>query len=267
MTRRVRRLSALILAVAAGCGGDESPRDTETPPDSTAAPAPGPDTPTGPDTAADTTAVDSTFAAIRAAACDTIDNSFDCARAIEARRLPGADRVWRAGDTLVLRLRGGDTLRLVDRASGDPAVREYHSFQERWADRGMFLIQKQYYEGSEYLLVDDGTGSVTRLPNWPIRAPDGDRFAVLSLDLVAGYGPNTLQVWTFDRGTPTREWETEPSQWGPREGHWASADTLRFTQHGYCDQLGGEGRGMCDRPAALFNEGGTWHLSEGDHGR
>ena len=264
MTHSAPRLPVLLLAVAAACGGDRGAPENGPPSDTSTTQAPAPVRPGDPGSDAASASADSTFAALRAAVCDTIDNSLDCARAVEARRLPATDRALRRGGALVLRLEAGDSLRLADRADGDPSAREYHSFQGHWEDRSYFLVQKQYYEGAEYLLVQDSTGAVTRLPSWPLLAPDGARFAVLSLDLVAGYGPNTLQIWSFDGGSPAREWETEPSQWGPREGRWTSPDTLRFTQYGYCDQLGGEGRGMCGRPAALHREGGSWHLRVGD---
>jgi hypothetical protein len=267
MRHRARWTLLALLALAAACGGDADRTEgdapgSETPADSTPAAAPDPGAPTDPGTPSSSD--DSSFASIRAAVCDTLDNSFDCARAVEARQLPASERVARRGDTLLIALGGGDTLRLADRDTGRPASREYHSFQARWPDHGLVLVQKQYYEGSEFLLIAEGTGDVTRLPDWPILSPDGDRFAVLSLDLVAGYGPNTLQLWAFEDGEPKREWETEPSQWGPRDGRWLSPDTLRFVQHGFCDQLGREGRGMCDRPAELFREGDTWHLRVGD---
>ena len=264
MTHRARRLPALLLALAAGCGGDDGPQGSTPPPRSASNPGPAADTGAGPEASADPTSGDSNLAALRAAVCDTIDSSLDCARAIEAHRLPDAAGVARSGDTLMLRLRTGDTVRLADRSSGEHPVRTYHSYQDHWAEPGLYVIRKQYYEGSEFLLVDDSTGTKTRLPAWPVRAPSGGRFAVFSLDLVAGYGPNTLQIWTIEDGTPTLTWESEPSQWGPVAGSWASGDTLRFTQYGYCDQLGREGRDMCERRAVLHHEGGTWHLAVGD---
>lgn len=204
------------------------------------------------------------YARLRATVCDTMTNSFDCARAIEGRQLEDAEDAWRHGDTLRLALATGDTARFVDQPGGQ-ARSEYYSYQDAWPDAGLILLQKQYYEGSEYLLVDDSTGSRTRLPDWPLRSPDGRHFAVLSLDLVAGYGPNTLQVWAMgeEGGEPERVWETEPSQWGPRSGSWQDRETLGFIQHGYCGELGGEGRRMCDRPATLTRRGGSWHLDTG----
>lgn len=191
--------------------------------------------------------------------CDTLTNSFDCARAIEGRRLPGEGRAARRGDTLGLVLAGGDTLRLVDEV-GEHSDVVYYSYQGYWPGRGLFVVQRQYYEGADHLLIDDSTGERTVLPDRPLRAPGGARFAVLALDLAAGYGPNTLQVWGFEDGVPTLEWETRPEQWGPANGRWVTPDTLRLTQHGYCDQLGGTGRGMCERPAWVYRSGGEWHF-------
>ena len=200
--------------------------------------------------------------------CDTINNSFRCARAVESRQLPRSERAMRRGDTLFLALESGDTMRLEDEGSerrADQVV--YYSYQDHWPDPGFFVVHRQYYEGSEFVLVQDSTGRRTGVPDRPLRSPNGHRFAVLSLDLVAGYGPNVLQIWELDEGQPERAWETEPSQWGPRSGRWADSTTLRFVQHGYCDELGGSGRRMCDREAVLRRTGDEWHLeAEADGG-
>jgi hypothetical protein len=258
-------LFALVLGTIAGCAdaGSESGDVTGgSSAEDTAASAAGPAADPTEDSGASARSDDPDPDALRAAVCDTVRSSFDCARAIEARQLDGAEPVRRHGDTLRLVLAGGDTVRFVDRPGHDAQV-VYHSYQGRWTDAGLLLVQRQFYEGSEFLLVDDSTGARTRIPDWPVRSPDGRHFAVLSLDLVAGYGPNTLQVWSLEDGAPRRVWETEPSQWGPREGRWQDPETLGFVQHGYCGEIGGEGRRMCDRPATLTRSGGSWHLETG----
>lgn len=198
------------------------------------------------------------YSELRAAVCQDITNSFECARAIEARQLPDAD-AERRGDTLTLALARGDTLRLVD-VRGDASEVIHYSYQMRWLDRGLVLLQVQYYEGSEYLLVDTPTGERTRLPHWPLLAPDRQSFAVLSFDLEAGYGPNTLQIWELRSGTPSLEWSVEPEEWGPADGRWENASTLRFVQRGYCGDPGGLGREFCDRPARVTLDEGGWTL-------
>lgn len=200
---------------------------------------------------------------LRSSVCDTLTNSFQCARAIEARQLPGVNSVERRGDTLALALEDGDTLRLVDR-EGDPSDVIHYSYQDHWPDVGLVLVQVQYYEGSEYLLVDASSGASTTLPHWPLRSPDGRRFAVLSLDLAAGYGPNTLQIWDLVDGDPVRLWETEPEDWGPAEGEWEDPTTLRFTRRGFCEDPAGPGREVCDTPALLRQSGGSWRLETGE---
>jgi hypothetical protein len=245
----------LVLMTGAACDGEAGRRDVAT--DS----VPADSTPS-----ADSAAVEPAFADRSVlAVCDTLTNSFDCARSIEDRLLPDTDRAARHGDTLALVLAAGDTLRLVDE-SGDHSDVVYYSYQGHWPPAGQFLVQRQYYEGAEHVMVDDSTGDQTVIPDRPLLSPDSRRFAVLSLDLVAGYGPNTLQLWRLEDGVPTMEWETSPSQWGPTDGAWESDTALHFTQHGYCSELGGKGRDMCDRAARLYRSGGTWHLETGSAG-
>jgi hypothetical protein len=228
-------LLSLLVVVAAACGG-------------TPEAGPGASTPAPPD-----------FPALHDEVCDTLRNSFRCARAIEARQLPADDGVDRKGDTLLLALAAGDTVRLVDRR-GDASEVMHYSYQTRWPGAGLMVIQLQYYEGSEYVLVDETTGERTTLPHWPLRAPGGERFAVLSFGLEAGYGPNTLQIWDLSDDGPELQWSVEPEDWGPAEGHWEDDFTLRFVQRQYCDDPTGPGRHMCDRPARVTLEGGLWRV-------
>lgn len=257
----------LVLASLAGCQESGAAGDADAAYDTAAAPAePDDGARDNAATAPDTLASDRDYAQLRAEICDTLRNSFECARAIERQQVAAFPRAMRQGDTLRL-VMGSDTVRFVDEG-GDPGQVVRYSYQDHWPDTGHSLLQAQYYEGSDYLLVDASTGSRTSLPHWPLRSPDGHRFAVLSMDLVAGYGPNTLQIWVFDDGSegePVLEWETEPSDWGPAEGSWVDGRTLRFTQRGFCDRLGLAGQGMCDRPARVMRNGGSWTVTiEGD---
>lgn len=202
------------------------------------------------------------YADLHAAVCEDLTNSFECARAIEARQLPDSD-AERSGDTLTLALEGGDSVQLVD-VRGDASDVVHYSYQMRWAELGLVLVQVQYWEGSEYLLVDRATGERTRLPHWPLLGPEGRRFAVLSFDLEAGYGPNTLQIWDLGSGTPALEWSVEPEDWGPAEGRWENPTTLWVLRRGYCEAGPGPGRDFCDRPARVVLDEAGWALEADD---
>lgn len=206
-----------------------------------------------------------------AVVCDTIDNSFRCARAIEAAQLPRTPRASRRGDTLLLALASwapgtagsaGDTVRLVDRPGEGGGV-VYFSFQDHWVDRGWFVVQEQHYEGSEYLLIHHATGEWTRLPARPLLAPGGDRFAVLSFDLAAGYAPNTIQVWRLDEGEPTLEWQVDPDAWGPTDGRWVDEDTLIFSRRCGPDPSTGV---ECDSRATLRRSQDSWVIAPAEAG-
>ncbi|HSH46028.1 MAG TPA: hypothetical protein VK966_09240, partial [Longimicrobiales bacterium] len=186
--------------------------------------------------------------------CDTIRNSFRCARAVEEAALPETPLAERRGDTLLLRL-DGDSVRLVDEPGEGDAV--HFSFQAHWPEHGYYLVQQQYYEGSAYLLVDDNTGDRTPVPARPLLAPGGDLFAVLSYDLEAGYNPNTLQVWRFTEEGPGLEYETQPDTWGPTNGRWTGPGTLEFTRA--CPPGAQEGT-ECGGRATVTSSGEDWIL-------
>lgn len=245
MTPRSATLALFPLLALLACG-DPRPRTSDG--DEAAAPsgtigaaAPAPDT--------DPSAV-----------CDTIDNSFRCARAIEAVQLPRADGVVRRGDTLRLALAAGDTMRLVDRpVEGGDAV--YFSYQYRWPEAGWLVVQEQHYEGSEFLLIHDETGDRVRVPARPLLAPGGERFAVLSFDLEAGYAPNTLQIWRLDDDRATLEWSIQPDAWGPVAGRWMGPETLMFTRR--CAPAAEEGAPDCEAVATLRRGETAWTFDPG----
>jgi hypothetical protein len=80
---------------------------------------------------------------------------------------------------------------------------------------GYHLVERTYYEGRDYLLINSSTGHRTALPDMPVISPGGRRILVASMDYEAGYQPNLLQVWRVTRDSLVREWELETGEYGP----------------------------------------------------
>jgi hypothetical protein len=62
------------------------------------------------------------------------------------------------------------------------------------SSRHLFLVEKNFYEGSVYLLVDDRAGEVTEISAEPHFGPDEERFLVIDDDYAYGSGWE-LQIW------------------------------------------------------------------------
>lgn len=69
------------------------------------------------------------------------------------------------------------------------------------------VVSIQYYEGGEYELINYKNGYTVETNGIPIWSPSSKRFAVVYLDLLSHYIPNTLQIWRVKNGQFIKEWE------------------------------------------------------------
>lgn len=133
-------------------------------------------------------------------------------------------RVVRNGATLLLRVRDTAvalTDQLGDSVPADEQVR--YSFVAVRPELGLYEVAVLAWERSATLLVDLVTGHRTVTWAAPVPSPDGQRLAVASLDLEAGFNPNGLQVWRRGRDSLELEWEVELTGWGPGPARWLDA--------------------------------------------
>jgi hypothetical protein len=189
--------------------------------------------------------------------CRDIRNSYECAQAVEAQQLArSGGLVGRSGDTLVFTLRDGSTARVTNPAVDSEADAVHYTYWTYLQPVSAFVVHVQYYEGSEFLLVHDVSGIQEYLPGEPILSPARDRFAAASVDLVAGYARNLLQIWRVDEDSFEREWQIEGHDWGPAAVEWVDDETLNVTILRVCanDPAG------CTEHAVLRRDDRSWTL-------
>lgn len=171
------------------------------------------------------------------ARCYQAEKRAACFRGVEAERLRGArGRVVRDGRVLrITPARGEPAVLEDDSTEGDEyEVFRYRAFLPR---AGHHLVEITFYEGTAFLMVSDRTGSRTYLPEAPLFSPDGTRFASFSMDLVAFYNANKLQVWKVSPEKPELEWELDvdrelgPNPWGPSDPRWIDGRTIEFVKN------------------------------------
>jgi hypothetical protein len=166
------------------------------------------------------------------AACWNRPETEACVTATEGRLLASAGgRVRRAADRLLFEGTGGGSLALQDdRSEGDRTV--LHRYAGWLPEIGQHLVQTSFYEGGGWLLVDGASTSQTHVIGPPVAAPDRTRFVATSVDLVAGYGPNGIQVWSMAQGFPRLEWGVDGGDaWGASDAVWTGPRTVEFTRH------------------------------------
>lgn len=162
---------------------------------------------------------------------DTADTDACVARTEEGLLAASGGQARREGPRLVFRGSGGGSLALEDDATeGDRFVR--HRYLGPLPGIGQHLVRMDFYEGGGWLLVGAATADRTYVSGPPVVAPDRGRFVTASVDLVAGYDPNGIQVWSLARGGPRLEWGLDGGDaWGASDPVWIDARTVEFTRH------------------------------------
>lgn len=143
-----------------------------------------------------------------------------CAQAIERQALPAARDVVRSPGLLTIRT-PGRTVRLED--EGEATESSYptlvHGYLGRVGPAGHHLVLRIHREHGNHLLIHALSGQSARLPTYPVVSPDGRQFVVASEDLMAGFRPNVVEVWSASASGFRRDALFKPD-WGPGEAKW-----------------------------------------------
>lgn len=164
-----------------------------------------------------------------ASACDAQTHA--CALRVEeaqAERYPG--RVRREGGELVLRIGDARGLGFADSPPGtEPSAWRRFTFHDYLPGPGLYVLRVHYVNGSDFLLVEDRSGTQHRAEGPPVVSPDGARFATVG-PAPAGSG-SVLTVWRTQPGAVEPEWRAAPAPgeepWTLRAPVWLDAGTLR----------------------------------------
>jgi len=136
----------------------------------------------------------------------------------------------READQLVLTLFSGAEMRLQDVRAGSYETDRVYSFHGYLEPIGSFLIHVLLWEGDGYLLIDTQSGAQHWLDAPPLLSPNGQRFLTASMDVMAGYNPNRVQIYRVVTGSIELEWSLEPGDWGPAEAAWLDNQTIRVVR-------------------------------------
>jgi hypothetical protein len=94
----------------------------------------------------------------------------------------------------------------------------------------LYLIQANYYEGGEYILVNKKNGEVYNMWSLPIISPDHQK--IISFGNSLGYEimPNGIQYFEIINGTPKIKWEYNTQKWKPEDLRWITNNVLILKQ-------------------------------------
>ncbi len=90
-----------------------------------------------------------------------------------------------------------------------------------------WLYEVFYYEGAGMFLLNKDNGEKINVWGVPTFSPDKSHFVTNSIDVVAGYQPNGIQLFEVNAGKATLVWKFEVSEeWGPENVRWIDNETI-----------------------------------------
>jgi len=142
---------------------------------------------------------------------DCAANALCAARAAEPPLILAAkDLAERKGDDLLLKPSGAPPITFTDHKAacdnGDADHCDGFAFMGAFAKPRAMVVQQFFYEGSNFIFVDEASGKRIRLAAMPVFSPDGQRFLVAPYDLENDIGPNNLEIWRRDGDGAVLEW-------------------------------------------------------------
>jgi hypothetical protein len=164
--------------------------------------------------------------------CKGIQNTYDCAQTIERHKL--TELYSSANKNLVsrqlkLNLKNKQT-KLIEE---NPEKGPFYNFREYFKEIGYLVFHIQKFEGDAYSMISESSAKEFILPGVPILSPNAKKLIATSYDLIAGYDPNSIQVWRISATDMTREMtlDPEPVNWGPSDASWIDDQTIYFTKN------------------------------------
>lgn len=115
-------------------------------------------------------------------------------------------------------------------------------------------------EGHKILFVNMQTGSITEFWRMPVPSPSGKKLCAASLDLVAGFDENGLQVYRVVKGSLAREFEMKLEGWGPSDARWTDEDSIEMIKNTKLKECNPD----CYKQSKikLIFKGGNWGFKE-----
>jgi hypothetical protein len=154
--------------------------------------------------------------------------------------------VWR-GDTLLVPVRSGDSLRFADEHD------EYAPVTNRLLDplpSGHYVVMSQFEDGTRVSVIDPNTGALIELSAPPLPSPSGRLLVAADPDALYD---DFFTVWRLDSTGWQREYAAPNDfrvAWAPRSVRWIDDSTLALTQE-FFDST---------RASVLFRRDGRWML-------
>jgi hypothetical protein len=88
------------------------------------------------------------------------------------------------------------------------------------------IVYVGFYEGDQYLAIHGTTGQQSKMRGYPAISPDKKHFATMSVDMIAGFNPNEVEIWQVNGGEIKKLASIKGEKWGPDGIRWVKPDRL-----------------------------------------
>jgi hypothetical protein len=148
----------------------------------------------------------------------------------DSEEIEDTTNVKRDSLKLTFHLRNGADSVLINDTTEDWSGYIYYSYIESCNNIDYWLLGIDYYEGSQFLLLDREKGDKIWIWGKPVFSPDNKHFITYSCDLEAGYDPNGLELFEIDNKKAIHKWSKLIGDWGPSEIRWKNDSIIYIEQ-------------------------------------
>lgn len=137
------------------------------------------------------------------------------------------ENVIRTDSLLTFTLANGEKVELRDVYQPFQADVLIFNYLKSYDIISYWLYEVSYYEGAGMSLLNKDNGEKINVWGVPTFSPDKSHFVTYSMDVVAGYQPNGIQLFEVNDGKATLVWKFEVSEeWGPENVRWIDNETI-----------------------------------------
>ena len=109
---------------------------------------------------------------------------------------------------VTLKLLGGDFVEIKDQLDPDSS-QVNHIYVDYLPKVGFFVIKNYYFEASDYSLVNDKSGKITKVKGFPKASPDGKYLLTFGPDLASVSDFSGVQIFGFPNGKFAKMYDNE----------------------------------------------------------
>jgi hypothetical protein len=183
-----------------------------------------------------------------------IRNSGECAEYLENSIIHTLNFAKRVEDTLYISTRGGKKLTLQSKKIPEESSCLYY-LVDFLRDIDMVVVYCQYWEGDTFFAIHLIEGKPIDIHGYPNVSPDKKQFVTATIDLEAGYTPNTISIYGITGQGYSPMWSIKPEGWGARDLEWKNDRTIRFNKTTLDSSFKYK-----KVPAAIVKISGKWQL-------